>query len=259
MSAVQVKILSPQSESAFVSGWYELASDSHFWMKGRLAAVLKQFKNNKIPLDKNLRGLEIGCGHGVLRAQLEKNSQWTVDGCDLDMSSLKNNSPLRGDVFLYNIFDRTHFLQNYYDFIVLYDVIEHIEDVKSFMQAALFHLKPGGFVFINVPALNALYSRYDKVVGHCRRYDKDMMTKELTACGLDIVHQNYWGLSFLPVLQLRKRILENVEDAKIVEKGFRPPGSLANAVLNAIIQAEVAIVSDPVLGTSLMAIAKKAA
>ena len=257
MSNVQVKILSPQSESAFVSGWYELANDSHFWMKGRLAAVLKQFKRNHIPFDRNLRGMEIGCGHGVLRAQIENNTQWTVDGCDLDHASLKNNKQLRGDVYLYNIFDRAHFLKEYYDFIILYDVIEHIENVKIFMDAALYHLKPGGYVFINVPALNSLYSRYDKVVGHCRRYDKEMMVKELTDCGLNIVHMNYWGFSFLPVLQLRKKILESVEEEKIVQKGFRPPGKFANGFLNAVIHAEVALMPNPISGTSLMAIAQK--
>ena len=75
MSNTNVKILSPQSELSFVSGWYDLANNSHFWMRGRLAALLRQFRNNRIPGDKLLRGLEIGCGHGVLRSQIEKNTK----------------------------------------------------------------------------------------------------------------------------------------------------------------------------------------
>ena len=114
---MQVKILSPQSEAPFVSTWYELAKDSHFWMQGRLFALLKQFRLNRIPVDKPLRGLEIGCGHGVLRSQIERHTQWTVDGVDLDLVYLKENPECRGDVFLYNIFDRQHFLKEYFDFI----------------------------------------------------------------------------------------------------------------------------------------------
>ena len=254
---MNVKILSPQSELSFVSGWYDLANDSHFWMRGRLAALLRQFKNHRIPIDKPLRGLEIGCGHGVLRAQIEENTRWTIDGCDLDLVSLKNNPQAKGDVFLYNIFDRAHFLKEYYDFVILYDVIEHIEQVNPFMQACLFHLKPGGYVFINVPALDELYSVYDKVVGHCRRYDKTMMHKTLMDCGLEILHLNYWGLSFFPILKLRRLILKNVDEKNVVEKGFRPPGTLMNNLLTAMICTETALVPDPFTGTSLMAIALK--
>ena len=257
MSNSNVKILSPQSELSFVSGWYDLANDNHFWMCGRLSALLRQFKNNKIPMEKSLRGLEIGCGHGVLRSQIEKNTQWTIDGCDLDHNSLKNNPPLKGEVYLYNIFDRAHFLKEYYDFIILYDVIEHIEDVNSFMRASLFHLKSGGLVFINVPALESLYSLYDKVVGHCRRYDKAMMDKTLMDCGLEIVHLNYWGLTFVPILKCRKQMLKNADEKNVVEKGFRPPGSIMNSLLKAMVSVETSLIPDPYTGTSLMAIARK--
>jgi SAM-dependent methyltransferase len=259
MPTAQVKILSPRSQLSFVSGWYELASDSHFWMAGRLAATLRQFRNNRIQLDRASRGLEIGCGQGVLRAQLERHSLWTIDGCDLDLASLKNNPAGRGEVFLYDIFERADFLQKKYDFIVLFDVIEHIEDVQAFMAASLFHLKDGGFVFINVPALNSLYSAYDKVVGHLRRYDKPMMTEELTKCDLDVVHLNYWGLSFLPVLQLRKMMLRRAAEETVVQKGFRPPGAITNALLKGMIRLEASLVPDPIRGTSLMAIARKRA
>lgn len=257
MPQVNVKILSPQAETSFIPDWYELASNSHFWMKGRLAAVLRQLKKNNISLDGHLRGLEIGCGHGVLRVQIEKNSNWTVDGCDLDLVSLESNPPSRGEVFLYNIFDRAHFLKSYYDFIILYDVIEHIEKVQPFMEAALYHLKPGGYVLINVPALNSLYSLYDEVAGHYRRYDREMMSKELADCSLEIIHINYWGMSFLPILEVRKMLLKNGDKRTAIKKGFRPPGALINSVLTVMIYGEVAMFPDPISGTSLMAIARK--
>jgi len=258
MSQAPVRILSPRSAVSFVSGWYELASSSHFWMEGRLAAALRQFNLHGIRLHQAWKGLEIGCGEGVLRAQLEQHSRWTIDGCDLDLASLKNNPPsTRGQVFLYDIFERLDALHGGYDFIVLYDVIEHIENVKAFMDASVFHLKPGGLVFINVPALNSLFSRYDEVVGHQRRYDKRMMNEELINCGLELVHQNYWGLSFLPILRLRKRLLQHATEESVVRKGFRPPGAFMNAILKQMIRAEVALMPNPWSGTSLMAIARK--
>lgn len=140
MSDVQVKILSPRSDVPFVANWFKLAQDSHFWMQGRLFALLKQFRRNHIPVDRPWRGLEIGCGHGVLRSQIERNTQWTVDGVDLDLASLKENPICRGDAYLYDIFDRQHFFKEYFDFLILYDVIEHVEHVGPFLEACLSHL-----------------------------------------------------------------------------------------------------------------------
>src|ERR1700728_2902945 len=117
MDGIEVKILSPNIQQGFIPTWYDLAQDSHFWMQGRLSALLKQFKNNKIPIHQPLKGLEIGCGHGVLRCQIEKKTQWTIDGVDLDLESLKNNPPCRGKPYLYNIFDKNRSLKEHYDFI----------------------------------------------------------------------------------------------------------------------------------------------
>ena len=254
----EVQLLSPQSELAFVSGWYELASASHFWMVGRLAAVLRQCRAHGIPLAAPLRLLEIGCGEGVLRAQLEGHSAWTIDGCDLDLASLRHNPRGRGEVFLYDIFQRLPALEARYDGLLLFDVIEHIADVPAFLEAALFHLKPGGWVFLNVPALQSLYSRYDEVVGHQRRYDKRLMTDELQRAGLTVVALTYWGLSFLPLLLLRQQLLKGAATEQVVAQGFRPPSALANALLTWLIRAEVALLGHPVRGTSLLAIGRKA-
>ena len=73
---------------------------------------------------------------------------------------------------LYNIHDRAPDLAARYDAIILFDVIEHIESPAEFLASALYHLKPGGRVFINVPALQSLYSKFDVAVGHYRRYSK---------------------------------------------------------------------------------------
>ena len=43
---------------------------------------------------------------------------------------------------------------------------------KRFLNDSLFHLKKGGIAIINVPAVNLLYSKYDKLIGHIKRYKK---------------------------------------------------------------------------------------
>ncbi len=258
MAESDVIILSRGSQQEFIASWFELAQDTHFWMRGRLAALLKQLNAHHLPWDRPLTGLEIGCGHGVLRHQIEQNTPWTIDGVDLDLDSLKSNPPCRGKPYLYNIFDKKESFKERYDFILLYDVIEHIEDVQAFMEASLFHLKPSGLVFINVPALNSLYSNYDKFVGHLRRYDTAMMLDTLKASGLTTICCHYWGYCFLPLLMLRRRALAKDDQLEpIVQKGFNPQNKIFNALLTLMISSEIALFPFPPKGTSVMAIARK--
>lgn len=69
--------------------------------------------------------------------------------------------------------------KNYYDTILYLDVLEHIKDDQSEVQAAYESLKKGGALIINVPAFQHLYSKFDKDIEHLRRYSKNTL-KSLT-------------------------------------------------------------------------------
>ena len=62
-----------------------------------------------------------------------------------------------------------------FDCIMYIDVIEHIEDDKAELAHAAQFLKPGGILFVLVPAHQWLYSPFDKAIGHYRRYNKSML------------------------------------------------------------------------------------
>lgn len=59
-----------------------------------------------------------------------------------------------------------------FDSIVYIDVLEHIEDDKSELAQAVRLLRPGGRLIVLAPALQALYSPFDKAIGHYHRYDR---------------------------------------------------------------------------------------
>mgnify|MGYP001196157089 FL=1 len=62
-------------------------------------------------------------------------------------------------------------LNQKFDSIMYLNVLEHIEKDNDEIIKAFEKLKKNGFLIILVPAHNKLYSKFDKAVGHFRRYE----------------------------------------------------------------------------------------
>jgi len=63
-------------------------------------------------------------------------------------------------------------LEHRFDAVVYIDVLEHIErDGEELLRAAKF-LRSAGKIVVLAPAHQWLYSRFDRAIGHCRRYNK---------------------------------------------------------------------------------------
>ncbi len=168
--------------------------------------------------------------------------------------------PSRGRTILYNIHERKPEFKGLYDVVLLFDVLEHIEAAGSFLESAAWHLKPGGIMLLNVPALSSLYSQYDKLVGHVRRYDKVSVRHLFQQHGIDfkLMELRYWGLSLVPIVWLRKMMLRKIQrpDAAVAI-GFHPPAQWINRALGTLMSAETSLLSHPPFGSSLMVAARK--
>lgn len=252
-----VEILSPAEAINFPGQWYDIMDEDHFWMIWRTRAFLQQCRELSISTEIPYSVLEIGCGYGILRRMLEAATRWKIDAVDLNAGALCHSTPGRGRTALYNIHDRAPNLAASYDALILFDVIEHIESPTKFLSSALYHLKPGGYVFINVPALQSLYSKFDVAVGHCRRYSKATLEAELARAGIRKIDDRYWGLTMLPVLALRKLLVslsgENAgKTTNVVQRGVQPPNRLADAVLTGAMEFEARLIPNAPIGTSLL-------
>ena len=252
-----VELLSHAESVEFAEDWYEYNDVRHFWFEWRVRALKKLLAAVGLPLDRELLALDIGCGTGIVRQQLESMTQWTIDGTDLNLGALSRIAPGRGRArtFYYDILTRRPDLKAHYDAVILFDVIEHLESSAEFLKAVAFHMKPGAMLLINVPALESLRSTYDKVVGHYRRYDKALLGGEVSAAGFNVREMRYWGFSMVPLLWVRRLHLRNKEGrgtASVVKRGFQPPGAVTHALLRAIMRAETALIGRPPRGTSLL-------
>ena len=174
---------------AFPTEWYEANSENHFWFQWRARAAEGMIRRARLPTDRPLRVFDIGCGTGITSQQLRRRTSWEFDGADLNLEALARCDLGMGRVLYYDILEKRPELRERYDVIILFDVIEHIEHTAPFLDAVFFHLRPGGHVLVNVPALMPLYSAYDVVAGHYRRYTPRTLAEEFESFDVTVDDQ----------------------------------------------------------------------
>lgn len=69
--------------------------------------------------------------------------------------------------------------KNKYNTIIYLDVLEHIKNDSKEIFSAYSSLKKSGYLIINVPAFQHLYSKFDKDLMHFKRYKKKDFEKIL--------------------------------------------------------------------------------
>jgi SAM-dependent methyltransferase len=170
----------------------------HFWYKARrswLRALLRKYRVF------GQRVLEVGCGGG---SQLEVMAEHNrAVGCDNDERGLAAARGRGDDVFPCDI-TVTIPVGGPYDAVAAFDVLEHIQDDDVALENMRAALRDGGYLFVAVPAWQALFSGHDRFVGHVRRYDRAQLKSLLERHDFRIVELNYWNsLLFLPVAAVR--------------------------------------------------------
>ena len=136
--------------------------------------LASNFRDYQFQLIKNsIKGhvAEIGPGNGVIAQKYQFYAK-KVELYETSNLLFKNlNKKFKRNKKI-KIFNKTLKSKKTYKTIIYLDVIEHIKKDKSEIINALNHLKKNGTLIINVPAFSFLYSKFDKDVGHFRRYNK---------------------------------------------------------------------------------------
>ena len=84
------------------------------------------------------------------------------------------------------------------------NVLEHIDDDAAIAREMLRVLKPGGSLFIYVPAFQVLYTSMDEHVGHVRRYRRPGLVSLFDNAGFDTHYSAYTdALGFFATLAYR--------------------------------------------------------
>lgn len=208
-----------------------------------------------------IKMIEIGCGSGTILRYL-KNKNINIEGADISLDGLRFCSDLVS-VPLYQINAiSTPFPEKHYNLIGVFDVIEHIEDDQSLINELYRICQDNGFVIITVPAYNFLWSYFDTLSGHLRRYTKKDLEEKLNKAGFKIVKISYFMFFLFPVIWFYRQLImirfrNKIPDLKQLWE-LKPIPVLNNIILK-ILTMEKALLMHlnlPV-GASLICLAKK--
>lgn len=209
--------LSNPTPVSMADSWYQHGTSEHFWVRHRNVVFDRHFS----PLIRNVDQIgEVGCGHGLMLHHIAETHRKPVDGFELNLMALELCPPVPGNLYVYDILSRSSELVNKYDVLILMDVIEHIEEEVKFLEAVRDHLKVGGFVIVGVPMRQHLYSAYDEADGHFRRYSSRYLRSVIECAGFQVQKVVEWGHVYIPLLMMRKLMLQNSSGSTAIQKGF---------------------------------------
>ena len=173
---------------------------NHWWFKARLNILRSQVSTFSLSPDAKI--LNIGIATGATSEMLEafgkvKSSEYDKACFDFVKEKLPQLDIDNGSIL------ELPYADNSYDLVCAFDVIEHVENDALAVSEMLRVCKPGGFVFVTVPAFEFLWSEHDEVNHHFRRYTKRQL-KKLFKEKSEIKFSSYFNfLLFSPIAGFR--------------------------------------------------------
>lgn len=136
-----------------------------------LKKIVKHIRNNRV--------CDIGSGSGIFSRLLQdENSVYSVD-VSVKTLRLAQEKSVKAKIISADA-QALPFKDNFFDSVLLFDILEHTENDERVIKEAWRVLKKGGGVIFSVPQDMRLFSNIDIENGHYRRYSKQDLIKRFS-------------------------------------------------------------------------------
>lgn len=236
---------------------YHQIEEYNWWFVARRRSILGLLGRT----DKRAKILDIGCAGGPLLNDLKKLGFENVSGIDFSAEAVEKCKQRGLSAFQMDAHN-LQFEPNSFDVLVASDSLEHLEFDTKALQNWYNVLKPGGKIFVFVPAYMFLWSEHDAVNLHYRRYTKSELVKKMQDAGFKIKRKGYWNFAiFFPtaVFRVLQRIKNKISPSKEAKDQLSGFDGLTNKILLGWMGAENAVFKNAAFpcGVSVFAEATK--
>lgn len=234
--------------------------DRYWWFIARRHLIISLLEQ-QYARDGQLQILDIGCGTGAMLDELRPFGP--VVGADFSPEALEfcvtRGAPAalaRADA------RRLPFADGAFDVVTAMDIIEHIDDDKAAASEIFRVLKPGGRLFVTVPAFPSLWSEHDEALHHHRRYTAPRLKDLFQRVGLRVSKISYTVTTlFSPIWAYRQisNLLPKKRTAGEKKANLVPFSEPVNQALLSLSQWETRLVQTANLpfGVSVVCVAEK--
>ena len=200
----------------------------HWWFQGR-KKIIDQIISS-INLKKKNNILDFGAGSGVNLDILRKYGL-----VDIHEQNKYARTVIKKEKKIKNLYSTLKIKKNFYDLILLADVIEHVKQPKQLLKNLKKFLKKDGRILITVPAYQFLFSKKDEVLGHYRRYNKKLLKKELS--GFKVENISYFN-TFLCIPIIIMTLLNKFLKKDYIKQAETTPNFILNKLYYIIFSSE---------------------
>lgn len=195
--------------------------DTHWWFVVRREIMLDQM----LRFGANGNLLEIGCGTGGNLRRFGRVFA-RCSGVEIDPVAVAHARRLgSGEVLQGDFRELLEGRWGEFGWVVLADVIEHVEDDARFVGDLWQRIERGTRVLVTVPSADLPMSAHDRALGHHRRYSAERLREPFDACGARVHFESGFNRVLLPLIRLlRDRQGERASD-------LQRHGALTNTLL----------------------------
>lgn len=149
--------------------------------------------------------LEIGCGAGTLLHELTQRG-FACEALETSPSALAIARHVNGNKVVFHQSAQAHW-EGKFDYLLAFEVLEHIEDDPAALAAWHSWIKPGGVMLMSVPAHMHMWTASDVWAGHFRRYERAELIDLVSSSGFNVEHCETYGFPLANLISpLRARI-----------------------------------------------------
>jgi 2-polyprenyl-3-methyl-5-hydroxy-6-metoxy-1,4-benzoquinol methylase len=173
----------------------------HPWWRARARLTLALL--DRLGVRPPARVLDAGCGWGVTLELLERQGYRAL-GLDISRRALELLDRPGRELAEADLTQPLPPGIEPYDCAIALDVIEHVDDDRGVVRRLGELVRPGGVVVVSVPALPELFTEFDQIQGHRRRYVPETLLDAFAATGLTVEQTFWWGSWMVPLLKRRR-------------------------------------------------------
>ena len=178
--------------------------------------------------------LEVGAGLGEFASQLTDRDRLVITDVDPDAVELLKARYPEAEVRQFDLTGHES-LEKPVDTALAINVLEHFEDEAGVLRLLADSVVPGGTIVIWVPGHQALFSDFDRSVGHVRRYTTTSLRRAAERAGLGVEQVRsvnlLGGLAWWAAMRVGKTQKPNSDAVGLYDRLLVPATRVVDRVL----------------------------